>query len=142
MKYLKAALSILATVGVMLLLEAFTQTGDSVIKADVGVPKGLIVSREEPMVPNQHVELALILPFRHPNLAAELASQAGSSGRFLTPGQFLNEVGPSYAIVAQVAKYLSSLGFQVQPLTSPDSFQIDFSGDVSRVDSAFHVNMV
>ena len=142
MKYLKTALSILATVGVMLLLEAFTQTGDSVIKADVGVPKGLIVSREEPMVPNQHVELALILPFRHPNLAAELASQAGSSGRFLTPGQFLNEVGPSYAIVAQVAKYLSSLGFQVQPLTSPDSFQIDFSGDVSRVDSAFHVNMV
>jgi kumamolisin len=94
----------------------------------------------------QIMKLDLVLPLRNQagltTLLAEINNPKSASYRqFLTPAEFTVRFGPTQTDYDQLVRFAKESGFQVTG-GSRDGMEVQVSGPVSAVESAFHVNML
>ena len=89
-----------------------------------------------------HLQLILSAgPLRRAQMEQLIANQHNPKSaqfhKWISPAEFGNEFGVSNSDVAAVTSWLTSQGFTVNNIY-PNKTQIDFSGTVAQVNSAFH----
>ena len=97
------------------------------------------------LAPEQQLRLAIGLPLRNqPALDALLAEIADPSSpqyhRYLTAARFADEFGPAEADYQALIQYCEARGLTVSGV-HPNRMVLDVAGDVSQVESAFHVKL-
>jgi uncharacterized repeat protein (TIGR03803 family) len=99
----------------------------------------------ERLNPGERLDLVLVLPLRDGEklqaLVQELYEPTSTAyRRYLTPGQFAEQFGPTAQDYAAVAAFAKANGFTIRA-THPNRTMLDVSGTVADIEKALHVRL-
>src|SRR5436309_2622697 len=99
----------------------------------------------ERLSPSKHLDLAIALPLRNPEVLTNLLRQiydrtSANYHRYLTPEQFAERFGPREQDYQTVIAFAKANGLTVTG-THPNRTLLDVNGTVALIEKTFHINM-